>query len=640
MSVRERLDAQQREWSLEADEALSYLLEATAQRMNVQTLNLSRHMIESAFDRFKAINAEALPRSVAILAQKDTEDILLRACTLLHLNDAIDPLLPLLCSDGCKLPFNHPATMLFPLRSVLFGSLKAIFVSRLSSAFAFNATAPSLLGSRQSGDCSTSRSDGSSALIDHGVPASVTEIDESGSQKDNDGAPGSVMIDTEGTLKEGDKGGGDDNAEANDDIIVTIRPPEIIAEQILCRDSQNFSLVESFYAPCKEPHWQLVIGVQCSFIGQLFTQLEALGQAEESLKESDVEQDHTNNADKVQYVWEEKLRRTCTCSFPFRGLGTQRLGKREGYTDTKAPLIIRRSKDDTSLTPESSTSRLFHLFSSLNDERNSSTRDENDWTLLTAFIEESVSQTQKLIDSFFAKESHVSALSPSRLTILLQFFRALGVVLGLGWRAGISPSLSLPPSFHAVLASPVSSMSESESAAHYVEAATTLDLQITCMAHMLRSGLGSVVPRGAMALLSVEDIEFMLGGAPCLGVDILRKNAVYSHGLNANDLHVNLFWAALAKLPYKELASLLGALFPAEIEGYFDLLCVPLTSQDASLLENLILTLYPPTALAMLCPDTSPITAFPDKSGLSLPKCMSLGAMEERLRDFISSLKM
>ena len=77
------------------------------------------------------------------------------------------------------------------------------------------------------------------------------------------------------------------------------------------------------------------------------------------------------------------------------------------------------------------------------------------------------------------------------------------------------------------------------------------------------------------------------------------------------------------------------------MKGCFDLLSVPLMDQDVPLLRgSLTLTLYPPTALAMLCPDTSPITAFPDKPGLSLPKCTSLGAMNERLRDFISSLRM
>ena len=68
--------------------------------------------------------------------------------------------------------------------------------------------------------------------------------------------------------------------------------------------------------------------------------------------------------------------------------------------------------------------------------------------------------------------------------------------------------LSLPTPFLTVLASPASLTPED----NQEKEATTFDLQITCMAHMLRNGVGSVVPQGAIALLSVEDVEFMLRG--------------------------------------------------------------------------------------------------------------------------------
>ena len=224
---------------------------------------------------------------------------------------------------------------------------------------------------------------------------------------------------------------------------MTIRLPESIAEQILYRDSPGLPLVESFYAPCKEPHWQLVLGVQCSFLGQLFSQLESVGQAEESHKEgSDADSQDQDNAERVQYVWEEKLRRMCTTRFPFRGLGAERWAEEEKGSGSgrKVPFVIRRSPDDTGSTLESSPSRLFQLLSPFNEDSYSATRGDGDWTLFAAFVEEAVSQAQKLVDSLFVADcSQVDALSPPRLAILLQFFRALGAVLGLGWRAGLSP---------------------------------------------------------------------------------------------------------------------------------------------------------------------------------------------------------
>ena len=269
--------------------------------------------------------------------------------------------------------------------------------------------------------------------------------------KDQDDESGKAISEAEENEKEKDKGSGGNSSIVHDAILVTIRSPVSIAEEIVRQQTTCFSSLENFNAPSKEPHWQLVLGVQCSFIGQLFSQLEALGQEEESQKESDAEQDHTNSIHNGQYIWEEQLRRTCRYSFPFRGFGTDRWVQDRGnegkrYGGTKVPLIIRRSQEDTSSSLEGS-SRLFQLLSHFNEESPSSKRDESDWILLAVFIEEAVSQTHTLIDSLFAMGSQANALSPPRLTILLQFFRALGVVLGLGWRAGVTPSLFLPPPF-------------------------------------------------------------------------------------------------------------------------------------------------------------------------------------------------
>ncbi|GBG28169.1 E3 ubiquitin-protein ligase HECTD3 [Hondaea fermentalgiana] len=68
----------------------------------------------------------------------------------------------------------------------------------------------------------------------------------------------------------------------------------------------------------------------------------------------------------------------------------------------------------------------------------------------------------------------------------------------------------------------------------------------------LRDGLASVVPRAALSLLTPEELERKICGAPELDVDLLQSCTEYDDDLCESDPHIQSFWRVLRNFPNKQ----------------------------------------------------------------------------------------
>ena len=232
---------------------------------------------------------------------------------------------------------------------------------------------------------------------------------------------------------------------------------------------------------------------------------------------------------------------------------------------------------------------------------------------------------------------------PSHLMVMVQYFRALGVVLGLGWRTSTPTALQFPPRFLALLTARTDAQGASE-LVEMIRGEAILEYEDRSLAGALCTGVRSVFPNGAFELLSGPDVSFLLRGSPTMaGVSALRRRAVYMNEAKPSDTHFILFWTALAEIPQSDYLAIIRTVFPFIGSAVTnETLSLPLLdeSEEEDFQGRLTVSLYPPTALAMLCPDGSPMTVFPDKHGISVPKYTSLQVMKERLVAFVISLSL
>jgi hypothetical protein len=257
----------------------------------------------------------------------------------------------------------------------------------------------------------------------------------------------------------------------------------------------------------------------------------------------------------------------------------------------------------------------------------------NDREVLVAFFEDALEQIQQFIENnlkSFNAPNEIPILSPSRITLILQVFHSLGVMLGIAIRSNIPIILKLPSEFHELLVC--------KSPNEYLSDENINQIQLQTMALSLRRGITSIIPNSVLEWMRVDDIKYLLRGCPTLScATFLRRNATYEVGVNSTDKHVALFWSAIRDLPHKQRLELLCHLWKKSQHVTFDILCAQLEESDASIPS---IHIFPPTALAMLCSDTSPIVIFPDRSAISLPRYTSFFTMKSRLKDLITSLKL
>jgi hypothetical protein len=646
VELHEATDHQQREWSLAQDEALNVWLQAVANDLGVQAVNMTAKQVEAAVEALRK-SPGWLPPRYCFLLQKPAEAVLLRACTLIHLNDYLQPLLPVVCPDGCSHPPNHPITLVQPLSGLIFGGIKASFISSLSASFTgkrgYRSSILDSTSRAQEGGPSlgTSRATpapaaGSASAAAGGsggvVPADLAQADGTGAavaatvdattnSKTEDGGESSVLpkANTKFPGSEETGTGGSAKKDGEKEIVLHLRPQAAVATELLAKAEQGLR------QGAVDPRWQLVIGFQCSFVGQLFGVLERLGAQEEADNDGEGDRDAEKGPS-----WDDLLRSVCSRSVLVPAAAGARGSPQS--SEGAVPVVIRAHAPvaGTAATSSPSPSLVFRLLSLLDDKHPPS-----DWNVFCAFVEEALDQAQTLIDSLFEPDRR--ALEPAQLMVIAQYLRALGVVLGLGWRAGCTTALRFPPHFMALLTAG-GTTSDSDPGT-----ARVLDCQDRSLAGALGAGLRSVVPSGALEVLSRQEMAFLLRGSPTMvGVIGMRRRAQYMNGAKPSDLHFVVFWTALAEIPEPAYLAIVRAAFPSLAKAAVAnaTLSLPLLTEEEEREygERLTLSMYPPTALAMLCPDSSPVAVFPDKNGISLPRYSSLQVMKERLLAFVTSL--
>jgi len=257
----------------------------------------------------------------------------------------------------------------------------------------------------------------------------------------------------------------------------------------------------------------------------------------------------------------------------------------------------------------------------------------SDFSILEAFLAETFKQAERFFLYRLAwvneQELH-TLLSTKDMTLVLQYFYALGTALGIGFRAGTPCKLRLPAIFHAVLSGDddTNMLGPSDYNLHA--------LQVRALALALRRGLTAVVPAQCLDLMRKSDISFFLEGCPRMScTSFLRRRALYEPEVRSADKHVAMFWAALSDLSHSSRLKLLLHLWKSH-----NLSPAALTT-ELSIEDSVIcprLHFFPPRALATLCSDLSSILLFPDQSGISIPKYSNLAIMKDRLDDLLNSI--
>lgn len=72
-----------------------------------------------------------------------------------------------------------------------------------------------------------------------------------------------------------------------------------------------------------------------------------------------------------------------------------------------------------------------------------------------------------------------------------------------------------------------------------------------------RAGILSVIPETALALLTWQDLELIVGGSKIIDVNRLKENTEYDDDVTAEDPHIVAFWEILAEFSEEEKASFL-----------------------------------------------------------------------------------
>ena len=104
-----------------------------------------------------------------------------------------------------------------------------------------------------------------------------------------------------------------------------------------------------------------------------------------------------------------------------------------------------------------------------------------------------------------------------------------------------------------------------------------------------------------------------------------------------------MFWAAVCELAPYQVRCLIRALLPEEMEDtmrdqlLFGDMCAgarPIVSGDTHITSAMIsfhIHILPPTAVALLSPDTSYMTLFPESGSIAIPRYSSFRVMMQQL---------
>jgi hypothetical protein len=255
----------------------------------------------------------------------------------------------------------------------------------------------------------------------------------------------------------------------------------------------------------------------------------------------------------------------------------------------------------------------------------------NSWILLNFYIDEALRQAERLINALYnandSKEVAFNAeLEPEEIIIYNQFFQKLGVMIGFGMRCGVCVQAMLPPSFTKVLITPLNLIStNSNTNVIDMQRENVMNSQDQLFALCFRKGVTSLLPEHVLELLNQSDIDHLIHDNNSKDLVMwLRRIASYEKGIKKSDLHITLFWAIMLELPRSSVMTMLSKL-PKE---------ALLRTEDVNRKPMRIL---PPTALAMLSPESADIVVIPESCSISIPKVITLHAMRIKIDALINT---
>ncbi|CAG5121382.1 unnamed protein product, partial [Candidula unifasciata] len=91
----------------------------------------------------------------------------------------------------------------------------------------------------------------------------------------------------------------------------------------------------------------------------------------------------------------------------------------------------------------------------------------------------------------------------------------------------------------------------------YIDAIKRLRMQELTSSHRVAAvitGLSSLIPYQALAIMTPYDLEIRTSGRPQISLDFLKAHTMYQVGLVESDSHIEYFWTALESFSQEELA--------------------------------------------------------------------------------------
>lgn len=554
-------------WSRSEDELLVQWLELIARARKVHPLNLGYDMISSprSFVNFartlKSHDEESntkMPASLAMdasvlklssskisiditefaarcapLSLHSGDDIRRRAMLLIHFNDLLIPLLPVLCpGSGGHMASNHPSEELRGLKDLIFDQVKWDYLYRLAAPTCLSTTVVSG-GAGVSDAPSTSCQ--SLPIAQSGAPTLPVLLSEVSINYDIlDGSARSAILAESVSSSSG----------LAQPLEIYIKDGQLLAASLM----DTISSDDLTFVYQKDMRWRLIAGLQCSLLGQMIHVLETTATKSRASVASP--------GPAAPHAWESCLRKACCQG----GLWADLVQPSKRST----VLLIRSLKTDLdSLSSSSYLRKVLSIRSRIYDSDSAGvTRDIiSDWSLFELFLVEAISETQGLLDDVFVHHQLSYTMSAAskdttaagEVFLVLNTCHYIGVLLGIALRSGVSPMARLPLDAWQIIAGEISSLgstgvSEKESShADFVKAA----------ALALRHGIITIYPEEVLELLSPGDLINKLSGVSCCHVSLLRNFATYDAGISANDDHVIYFWIALMSLSREQICQFL-----------------------------------------------------------------------------------
>jgi hypothetical protein len=570
------LIAQQSSWSAAEDSALCQWLNKIAATTYVHVLNLSADELKRWLAKANGSNAKKNGDIHLRLPGKSDKEVLLRVATMTHLNDLLVPLLPLMSPDGCQHVFNSPSTLLTRLRHVVLTSVTNEFIRHTSSPPRRTALFYPYL--------LVEPELGYNDLFVR-MQQKVEKADGKDVDKSGDVQPLTVYIESE----------------------------EVVSHRI-----HRALRATSREEVLKDHRWLLLMSIQSSFVGQLHACLEKVSQGDVLIDRHVQGAQDPEASDKFEIV--------------LRSFNCQHLLSRDLIT----PVVMRRvslqiNAIESSLAVELESSDMCAdsallqiLHTNAKNSNGSANVCVSPWTTLAFFMEEALEQADRVIRMIYSSDrQHLRySLSAAETSIFAQFFQELGVLIGIGLRNGVPVKIDLPSSFLPSLLHTfeTSNSKESDESNDAIKESEEKVLSL-CFVR----GVTSILPTHIFELVTAEDMNTLLNGSPhenC--VFHLRREATYFKGVNKSDLHITLFFSVLAQMPPFALKAIRVALFG--VEEYNTL--------------HRKMRIIPPTALALLTPDTAEISIIKDTSSISIPRVSSITTMRIKVDELCTRLSL